>query len=1052
MRLQLDALRSAPWAWAQSDGTAAWLAALGVRDEDARALGEEAPESLAARTAKPGWARTAERALELAPEHSADGPAREALGPDADGAEVFLPVLRPMLAAAWGEAAQRLTLPTAEREVVRSAFERRLGARLARQAARTLVTRMHKARRAGELVGSTPRDRFADFVAEAGTRGGLTGLFADYPVLARLLGQGCADAVESVVELAGRLRDDRADLVAGLLDGVDPGPLTGLDLGLGDSHQGDRSVAVLTFADGRRVVCKPRPLDQHALLDELTGWLNRRVPALELRSPRSLRRPGYGWLEFVEHRWCSSTAQADRFYRRQGALLALLYAVDGADMHFENVIACGDQPVLVDAETLLHGGLPLPSNAGHDPAADALAASVQRTCLLPVLLIGEQGALDISALGRVDAEAYPSAGLRWESAGTDAMRAVRSTVISPGAQNQPLPRELASAVTDHRAALLSGFRAGYDAVTEHRAELLAADGPLARWANAPARLIVRATRLYTTLLEESTHPDLLGDALARDAVFAVLWTESAQDPARQRLVEHEIADLWRGDVPLFTHRPQGTAVWTSTGVGLEGVLPGSALAAVHAKIAAMGEVDRHGQEWVIAASLAVAGSTAPGEGPRSRLREALAPTPVPPTSGRLLAAACGVADELVARAVYGEDRANWLGLEQIADAHWAVLPMGAGLAQGYTGVALFLAQAGRLAGAERYTELARAVLRPLPALLRALALDPALSLAAGPGALDGLGGIVHGLLRLRELLGAQPGTDTGSNLDRVLGDGPQDCLALALTALAQAAGSGIEDAIGDGLGDGLAGALAAAVAVQRATGSRPAAALARTVADELLTRLEARTGPRARPGFATGDAGIGWALLRFAVAQDAPGAVSRHAVAGTALLRAALATARRDPEVVRDGSWYAGLPGVVLAATELPGPAAELPGPAAELPDTAADLEELAAAVDEVAGRLLRHDLSLGRGALGALETLGRLAECGSRTARAALERRTGELLGAVELLGPRCGTPDQVATPGLLNGLAGIGYGLLRLACPDQVPSLLLLEPATTGRPPLAR
>ena len=43
-----------------------------------------------------------------------------------------------------------------------------------------------------------------------------------------------------------------------------------------------------------------------------------------------------------------------RFYHRQGALLALLYVLDGTDMHYENLIAVGEQPVLVDVETLFH--------------------------------------------------------------------------------------------------------------------------------------------------------------------------------------------------------------------------------------------------------------------------------------------------------------------------------------------------------------------------------------------------------------------------------------------------------------------------------------------------------------------------------------------------------------------------------------------------------------------------------------------------------------------------------------------------------------------------
>jgi lantibiotic modifying enzyme len=41
----------------------------------------------------------------------------------------------------------------------------------------------------------------------------------------------------------------------------------------------------------------------------------------------------------------------------------------------------------------------------------------------------------------------------------------------------------------------------------------------------------------------------------------------------------------------------------------------------------------------------------------------------------------------------------------------------------------------------------------------------------------------------------------------------------------------------------------------------------------------------------------------------------------------------------------------------------------------------------------------------------------------------------------PRCGTPAEVETPSLMIGLAGIGYGLLRLASPETVPSVLLAQ-----------
>ncbi|TQL18262.1 type 2 lantibiotic biosynthesis protein LanM [Streptomyces sp. SLBN-134] len=977
----------APWAVGDAEGFAQRLAHLGVGRATASALAAEPAERLAARVARPGWARYAEAVLAGASPEPAQPAGREGEGPDA-----FAPVVRPLVT----DATARLTelLPSdAEPDVWREAFARRLTHQLVRQAARTLVHELDTARRAGRLSGAGPRERFDAFVAAAGTRQGLGALFAARPVLARMLAQTTLDATAATAELAARFAADRQDLTTGLLTGRDPGPLTAVDLGLGDAHEGNRSVAVLRFA-GQRLVYKPRPLGQHALLDDLVGWLNAKVPGLGLRTPRSVRREAYGWLEFVEHRWCRSVTETDAFYRRQGALLALLYAVDGADMHYENVIACGDQPVLVDAETLLHTGLAQSMTAGADPAAEALRASVHRTCLLPHLLIGEHGALDISALGRCTDGTYPSEGLHWRDSGLDTMRAVRGPLLSPAAHNQPLPAGRPLEGADHRAALLEGFRAAYAALAADGHELLREDGALTVGADRPARLVARATRLYATLLEESTHPSLLGDALAREGVFAVLWTESEHDRARRRLIEHETAALWRGDVPLFTHRPWGTAVRADDGTWLPGLLPVAGMTAVREKIARMDEVDCHDQEWIITATIAARGAGSPLDRPRSEL--AVEPVPaVAPDASRLLAAACGIADEIAARAVRDGNRTNWLGLERVSGPHWAVLPMGAGLAQGYCGVALFLAHTDALAGAGRYAALAREAVRPLPALLKALAHDPELSAAAGPGAYDGLGGIVYAVLRLSALLGP----------------GPADCLPDALTALGHAASASCDP----GFGSGTAGALTAAVAVHEATGDPAALRLATTLADRLLGAVSGAEGaPHGlAAGFADGAAGIAWALLRYAAR------LPRETAGHTAAARALLETAPRD---TGDVSWSRGLAGAAAVAAHLP----SVPG---------------ASAGDRPADPDVRPDLSLGQGTLGTLEALAVRAGRGDTAAAGTLTRHAGRALALVEAQNHRCATPDHVPSPGLLDGLSGIGYGLLRLAHPDTVPSVLLLS-----------
>jgi lantibiotic modifying enzyme len=123
-----------------------------------------------------------------------------------------------------------------------------------------------------------------------------------------------------------------------------------------------------------------------------------------------------------------------------------------------------------------------------------------------------------------------------------------------------------------------------------------------------------------------------------------------------------------------------------------------------------------------------------------------------------------------------------------------------------------------------------------------------------------------------------------------------------------------------------------------------------------------------------------------------------------------------------DVSWCSGLAGEVLARA------------------TCGTSEDLDGAVAALALPQALRDSSVCHGEMGLLEAFVTAQRAGSRSAAMVLPGCAGRALGAFEQYGPRCGTPRGVPSPGLLTGLAGIGYGLLRLGFPDQVPSLPLL------------
>ncbi|MFB6654627.1 type 2 lanthipeptide synthetase LanM [Streptomyces microflavus] len=879
-------------------------------------------------------------------------------------------------------------------------FRSHLTRRLTRLAARTLVLELHKARRAGRLAGDGPEERFRDFLRLTAGRDGLAAFLTAYPVLARILARTSLAAADALTEMLGRLADDRELLDAsGVLGDGAPGTpaagrgpraLTGVEAGAGDSHRGGRSVMILRFTDGSRLVYKPRPLAAHRHFNTLVEWFGSLPGAPSLRALRVLDRGDYGWVEFVEERPCSSTAETHLFYRRQGALLALLHLLDGTDLHQENLIACGPHPVLVDVETLFHP--PLSQAHSTDPAARALHDSVHRVGLLPQLLVGDSAALDVSAIGGGRAAASPIETADWADAGRDTMRLVRRSARFTESANRPRLQGVPADPSAYTDSLCEGFRAGYTSISDYRDELLGRRGLLTDFAQDEVRVVPRPTWTYTTLLDESTHPDLMRDAAERHQVLSLLRTPTLGVPALPGLEDEEIEELWAGDVPVFLTRPGSTDLWSGTGRAVP-VAPGpTGLARVEEKVRAMDTVDRQDQERIIRAAMVSTSSKPPhrAEGGARARTAATAPEPE-----QLLSAARSVGDQLVSLAYRHKERTNWIGLELLGERYWRLAPMAADLASGYTGPALFLAQLAALTGAERYAETAREALAPVPGLLDALHGRVDDLTVLGSGAFAGLGGIAYALAEVGSLLG-----------DRAVLD-----LAGPATRLACAA-SAAED--GYGVRGGAAGGLVSLLTVHRTTGR----AEAWRGAERCAERISVAPLPEAG-GFAEGVAGIGWALLRFAVA----GGGEQYRTAGLRALR------RAAVEVTGGRAWCEGAAGVALAIADSPDALAD--------PDLSGWLAEQAG---ELADSAPLADDSLCHGELGLLELLGHGALTGDRTPWV---RRAGTLLAAADREGPRCGTPGHVPHPGLLTGLSGVGHGLLRAGFPDRIGSALLLNPS---------
>jgi lantibiotic modifying enzyme len=130
-------------------------------------------------------------------------------------------------------------------------------------------------------------------------------------------------------------------------------------------------------------------------------------------------------------------------------------------------------------------------------------------------------------------------------------------------------------------------------------------------------------------------------------------------------------------------------------------------------------------------------------------------------------------------------------------------------------------------------------------------------------------------------------------------------------------------------------------------------------------------------------------------------------------------------------AWCHGAPGVGLARLAL-------------LAHTASDdlRADLDLAIRSTARFAFGANDSLCHGDLGNLELFVRARELGHHGPwEQSLVTEAARLLERLRRGEWRCGIPGGVETPGFMMGLAGIGYGLLRLGVPARVPSVLSLE-----------
>jgi type 2 lantibiotic biosynthesis protein LanM len=876
------------------------------------------------------------------------------------------------------------------------------------------------------------RHEYDSFIAEMRSDA-IVAYFEHRPVLARLLATITDQWINTTKEIIERFAADAPAIREEFHLEGDLTTVIDLEFNISDPHNSGRGVSILELNNGSRIVYKPKDLSVDIAWSALLEWLKARGAPATATAPKVLSRNGYGWVEWISPKPCTKDSEVDDFFYRAGSMLCLAHFLHSTDMHEENVIAHGNQPVMFDLETLLQpiceettaGESGSAMVKAHEYLTDSVLFSgyLPTWTVLPGLRVVRRGGLNTPDCDQVFE-------LRFVDNNTDAMRIERRLILLAQTYNLPVIAGKQFPSWSYADKVVTGFIDMYRFFVDHSTEIVSIDGPIVLFKAKTIRVVLRPTQFYALLLKRSLEKNNLNDGADWSIVFEFLSRFSLPQPVQKE----ERRALVRLDIPFFRTQTDSTLLQISESEDGGATIPlrRSGFENAMLRLSRLSLADLETQAAIIRHVLR--GSANEHQITSQQTAIAFQADGPALSSCEAIDQTLAIAALLERQAFQAGDGLAWVGVLPLSAERYPVVEvLGYDLYSGMAGISLFFAALAHLTGEDSFRELALKSLARIRGELCDSGRSGRLARKLGIGAAVGIGGLIYALTRvgtLLEITDLVKDAYVASKLitkERILGDRLLDVMS------------------------GAAGAILVLLTLHQEMGDELSLDLAMTCGRHLLDRQEACQGGgkswrtaanRFLTGFSHGAAGIALSLSRlfeatghrpFLDAALAPVEFEESAFSGAAGnwpdLRA---------DVVPNGNqafacrWCNGASGIGLARL------GSLP-----MMDERVIQNDIWAALHTTIDYPKESLDNLCCGNFGRIETIFSAGQMLNRPELISLSRqRARELIcDAADRKSFQWRMGDDAYNPSFFTGLAGAGYEILRITHPHALKSVLLWQ-----------